>query len=94
MHLARAARLGNPRARQELAGPPFPRVLGHLWRHFTALDRWRGGGGMGLMPLTLHDVDAYARHYGWTPTPPELDVVKALDAERLVATLPDRKERP
>lgn len=91
--MAALAKRGSLRAQQQLDGPPFPHVLAELWRHFRALDRWRGGGGMGPMPLTLHDVDAYARHYGWTPTPPELDVLKALDAERLVASLPPKEPK-
>lgn len=54
------------------------------------MDRWRGGGGMGLMPLTLHDVAAYERAFGVRFLPAELDVLKALDAERLLAAAPPK----
>lgn len=91
--MAALAKRGHLRAQQELDGPPLPRGLAYLWRHFCALDRWRGGGGMGLVPLTLHDLAAYQRHYGATLAAPDLDAIKALDAERLLAALP-AKEKP
>ena len=77
-------------ARAQLIGPPLPPDGAWLWGVFLDLDRWRGAGGMGMAPLTLHDLEAYERKYGITLDAGDCDVLKHLDVERLVAAQPKR----
>lgn len=85
-HLERSARGTSPtsaRARATLAAHPVPALLASLWRRFLDLSHWRGGGGFGASPITLHDVEAWERRFGYVLMPGELDVVKALDMAML-----------
>lgn len=75
----------SAKVRAALRGPPLPDGMGWLWTVFLDLDRWRGAGGMGPAPLTLHDLAAYERRYGLTLSPDDADLLKRLDTERLAA---------
>lgn len=71
-----------------------PPLFVGLWQSFLDLDRWRGGGGMGMAPLTLHDVEAWERRTGVTLSAEDCDVVKQLDIVRLTAASASRKQQP
>lgn len=74
------AKKGDAAARATLAKHPLPRAFRTLWRHFCAINHWRGAGGFGAAPLTLPDIDAYERRFGVVFMAGELDLIKQLDA--------------
>lgn len=73
-----------------LAAHPLPDGCVALWSLFLDLDRWRGTSGMGPMPLTLHDVEAYERRHGVTVSAADCDALKTLDFVKLTAMLPKK----
>lgn len=54
-----------------------------MWDVYLSLQRWRGAGGMGNAPMTLHDLSAFEARYGYTLTPWEADCLNALDRAHL-----------
>jgi hypothetical protein len=82
-HLQPLADKGHKLAQSKLAGPPLPHGYGPLWECFLELDAWRGGGGMGMSPLTLQDVAAWESRSGVTLTTQDMHLLKRLDGVRL-----------
>jgi hypothetical protein len=68
-------------ARAQLAAHPCPPVMRRHLSDFRRVSRWRGAGGMGPAPITLHDIEVYERRLrGGKPfTPGELDLFRRLD---------------
>jgi hypothetical protein len=87
-HLEAAARMGNARAIASLRGPVLPSAGVFAWVVFCDLDRWRGAGGFGMTPLTLHDLAAYEARHDVRIDAETVELVKALDHERLAAAQP------
>lgn len=63
--------------------PPLDADEHRVWALFCDLDRWRGAGGMGPMPLTLHDLAAYEARFGVRLAASTVELVKQLDAVHL-----------
>ena len=74
-------------ARRELAAHPCPPVFRAFLGVFHRMSEWRGVGGFGPAPLTLHDVEVFERRMrdGRAYLPGELDLLKRLDATLLTA---------
>lgn len=85
-HLETVAAVSR-QARERLAAHPCPPVMRRHLSDFRRVSRWRGGGGMGSAPLTLHDIEAYERRLrgGRLFTPGELDLFKRLDTVTLAS---------
>jgi hypothetical protein len=66
-------------AREQLHGPSIDETGQRVWNLYLQIQRWRGVGGMGAAPITLHDLDAFERRYGFSLTPFECDCIKSLD---------------
>jgi len=73
----------------EAEPPPFPVPLAYVWSWFSQLHGARGAG-FGPCPLTWLDLDAWSRFTGNVPTPWEVELLMALDAEYL-NSLADKK---
>jgi hypothetical protein len=63
----------------ELAGPPPPVALAHLWQAFVRLSRRRGGSGFGPAPIGWGDLDAFMRLTGTRLSSWEVEIIEALD---------------
>lgn len=92
-HLRIAANAGRREAIERLRGPALPPECVLAWVVFADLDRWRGGGGMSVAPLTLHDVAAYEARCG-TLDLETVELVKVCDAERLLSTIDKKEGKP
>jgi len=80
--------MGHAGAIKALRGPSLPSAGVFAWVVFLDLDRWRGAGGFGMTPLTLHDLAAYEARYDVRIDAETVELVKALDHERLAAAHP------
>ncbi len=80
--------MGHQGAIKALRGPALPDDGVFAWVVFCDLDRWRGAGGFGMTPLTLHDLAAYEARYGIRLDPETVELVKVLDHERMAASQP------
>jgi hypothetical protein len=74
----------SPAAAEQLAGPPLPAAIAHVWAWFCQLDAGRGGGGFGPTPLSWGTLDAWARLTRTRPTAFEVHCLLALDGQRLM----------
>lgn len=63
----------------QLATPPFPEALGHVWQAFCRLNRRRGSNGFSINPISWGDIDAYVRHSGLRLMPWEIRLIEELD---------------
>ena len=66
---------------RELDGPGLPAGMGYLWEWFLELHAGRASSGFGPTPLTYSEMNAWAHLTGTAPTPWEVAVLKALDAD-------------
>lgn len=87
-----AAKAGHKVAIEKLRGPSLPADAVFAWVVFCDVDRWRGAGGFGMAPLTLHDIAAYEGRHGLTLDAETLELVKACDHERLAASAPAKEK--
>lgn len=63
----------------ELACPPFPAPLGHVWQAFCRLSGRRGSNGFGINPIGWCDLDAFCRLSGLRLAPWEIRLIEQLD---------------
>jgi hypothetical protein len=63
----------------ELACPPFPMALLHVWNAFHRLTSRRGSNGFGINPISWPDIDAYVRHSKMPLAPWEVRLIEQLD---------------
>lgn len=63
----------------DLAMPPFPEPLGHLWRAYLRLRRRAAGGVSGPNPVGWQDIDAFIRRSGVGLAPWEIEVLERID---------------
>lgn len=62
----------------ELACPPFPDALSHVWSAFCRLSG-RRTVGMAANPITWSDIDAFVRLSGVRLAPWEIRLIEELD---------------
>lgn len=62
--------------------PPFPLALEYVWRWFLQLHNARVSG-FGPSAISWLELDAWSRFTGNRPTPWEVQVLMAVDAEYL-----------
>lgn len=83
--MALAEREGDEAARAkhlaELHGPGCPPAGLHIWGWFLELHRSRPMGGMDAGSITFSELEAWSRLTGAAPSPWEVEVLLALDAE-------------
>lgn len=63
----------------ELACPPFPEALRHVWSAFCRLSARRGANGFSINPISWPDIDAYVRHSKMPLAPWEIRLIEELD---------------
>lgn len=63
----------------DLACPPFPDALGHVWAAFCRLSARRGSNGFSINPISWPDIDAYVRHSKMPLAPWEIRIIEELD---------------
>lgn len=72
----------NPEARaeyeSELACPPFPLSLNHIWTAFCRLNA-RRGSSFSINPISWGDIDAFVRLTGTVLLPWEVRLIEQLD---------------
>jgi hypothetical protein len=78
-HLALAASRGIVRAREALAGPPFPEALAYLLAWAYALHGRSGVGELGFAPLTYTTVADWSRLMGLAVAPHEVEALMQID---------------
>ncbi|MFL9823434.1 hypothetical protein [Rhodoplanes sp. SY1] len=66
----------------ELAGPPFPQPLRHLWSLFSEIAEGLDAGGFGPATVTWQSLDAWSRLTGVTLDPREAVALVRLGAVR------------
>lgn len=93
-HLEYAAARGHTLAQERLRGPRLPEGGAWAWACFVELDRWRGAGGFGMPPLTLHDLAAYEARFDVRFDAETVELIKAIDHERLAASVPPPVKEP
>lgn len=62
----------------ELACPPFPEALRHVWTAFCRLSA-RRGAGFSINPISWPDIDAYTRLSRMPLAPWEVRLIEELD---------------
>lgn len=72
-----AGRLAKYKA--ELACPPLPQALSHLWLIFNRLRRRKGGNGFSQLPIGWGDIDAFLRQARIELAPWEIEIIEDLD---------------
>ncbi|MET4170961.1 hypothetical protein ABIB99_002043 [Bradyrhizobium sp. LA6.1] len=77
-----AARARDPRRKAEyeaeLACPPCPPALGHVWNAFARLAARRSAGFSGN-PISFLEIDAFQRVTGFRLLPLEVRLIEELD---------------
>jgi hypothetical protein len=63
-----------------LQGPDFPELLEYVWTAFLLLNRTRGQGSNGPLPVSYQEIDAWQRMTQNIILPWEVEAVKTLDA--------------
>lgn len=63
----------------ELACPPFPMAMLHVWTAFNRLSNRRGSNGFGINPISWADIDAFVRHSQMPLAPWEIRIIEELD---------------
>lgn len=87
------ARQGDPEYILELeAIPRLPALAAHVWGHFKALHRTRGGTGFGPAPLTPQILHYWQIERGRRLDTWERDAVYAIDAAYLTC-IAERQEK-
>lgn len=59
--------------------PEIPLAAEYLYDWFLELSRARSSSGFGINPISHLEIDAWARLYGISPQPHELQIIAALD---------------
>ena len=76
------ARTRDPHWRAEyeadLACPPFPEALLHVWQAFCRLSA-RRGASFSVNPISWPDIDAFVRYSGLRLAPWEIRLIEQLD---------------
>lgn len=69
----------------QLAVPPIPYELLHVWAYFVQLNTKRTAGAMTANPLSDEQIMAWERRHGITLSPFEGECIDALDVVYLAA---------
>jgi hypothetical protein len=77
-------RTRSPQRREEieseLAQPPLPKAVGHIWGAFLRLSAHRQSAGFGPGPITWPDLDAFCRMTRTRLVPWEVEMIEDLDS--------------
>lgn len=63
----------------QLAVPPFPAALSHLWRYYWRLRRRKAGGMNGPAPVEWPDIEAFVSRAKVILPPWEVELIEKLD---------------
>lgn len=63
----------------ELATPPFPASVGHVWQAWVRIRRRKAQGFNGHEPIGWGDIDAFMRRARVHLDPFEIELVEAVD---------------
>lgn len=64
---------------EELALPPYPFEIEHVWDAYWRLRNRVNGSGHGIGRITWADIDAFSRHSRISMLPREIELVEAID---------------